>query len=157
MRTGQTKTPDRSMRKKLILLSGNEKRTRQGHHQKANTQNINIYNIIHNDHDAGDYPRDPKPYVYVTSTFEKTYDTPLRLAKAAVKSEHDLMLERELRAYKGEVETKFNSSETNQTYAFPRIGAADPFSAISSAQPHLESNADTVRRGIFLPYNSRSC
>ena len=137
MKAVPNKSPERFMSKNIVLLPKNEaKHTRQGHHQKANTQNINIYNIIHND-GLSAYARDVQPpCIYITShfdkpndkvfektfakPFEKTCDNPLRVSKAKVKTKHELMLDKELRTFKEEVELKFNNSIVNQTYAYPR-------------------------------------
>ena len=117
--TVHTKSPDHHLIKKLLLVSTDQDRTRQAHHQKANTQNINIYNIIHNgnNNQISKIPQmGQDPRIYITTNFEKTYDQPLRL----VKDKHQLMLEQELKNYKAEVEMKYQNSAVNQTYAFPR-------------------------------------
>lgn len=121
------KVPHTKTLGKLINLVGNKKyvfvngdtgqQARKGNHQKANTQNINIYNIIHNECKLESQTQDthqPRP-----NKFERTYDQPLRIPRVHPKTKHDLALYQELQSYKIEVEERFNSSTANGVYKFP--------------------------------------
>lgn len=139
--TEQSRAAERLVRKKLAFLAAGPRRTRQARHQKAKTQNLDIPSILHSggQNDLS-RPREERPYVSNTSVFEKTYDAPLRQAKAQLRSQHELMLARELRSFQSEVEARFSNSLPNRTYHFPRTGDVP---ASDTAEP---SGRDMVSR-----------
>lgn len=104
--------------KKFVFINGDiPQPQRKANHQKANTQNINIYNIIHNECNLQSQTQDsenPKP-----NKFERTYDQSIKIPKVKPKTMHDLALYQELQSYKAEVEQRFNSSAVNGVYKFP--------------------------------------
>eukprot|EP01022_Parablepharisma_sp_SALTPOND_P012417 TRINITY_DN1594_c0_g1_i1.p1 TRINITY_DN1594_c0_g1~~TRINITY_DN1594_c0_g1_i1.p1 ORF type:complete len:397 (+),score=24.35 TRINITY_DN1594_c0_g1_i1:106-1191(+) len=87
-------------------------------HQRTKTQNINIYNIIHNVTNQQSFFQDsfvPAQQKHETFGLTKTFD------RRAVKSKHDQALEKELADYKLEVESRFHKSDVNRNYVFPRM------------------------------------
>lgn len=115
---------------KLINLGGNKKyvfingdmaqQAKKAKHQKANTQNINIFNIIHNECNLDSQTQDTQqPDIPKSNKFKRTYDQPYRIPRVQPKTKHDLALYQELQSYKAEVEQRFNSSTVNGVYKFP--------------------------------------
>jgi len=153
--TQNSKTPDRQFVKNKIVVSTDKDRNRQTHHKKANTQNINIYNIIHNinsgsNNNLGKTQQITQdPHIYITANFEKTYDTPLKVPKAKPKDKHEMMLEKELRAYKIEVETKFKSSSVNMSYVYPRISQEKNIVEVDLNNKSLNNPDDTIPATIY--------
>lgn len=107
MQQSNDRKANRKLPKKIILLPTEEV---QRHHQKAKTQNINIFNIIHGNNF----------YEIKKNDTMRTYEIPKRVDK------HDVQLERELKEYKAEVEVRFKASKANQTYTYPRSKPLPP-------------------------------
>ncbi len=108
--------------RRLILVNAeNVNVVRESRHRKANTQNVNIYNIIHNE------PRLPDPLESYLAEEDPLFpdrsfaEPALRPKEASRKTNlHESALREELRLYKVEVERRFNQSSANKEYAFPR-------------------------------------
>ena len=101
---------------KKITLLPNVNDNQKSCHQKANTQSINIYNILHKNDPDKKQPHESS----VAFHLEKTYDVPMKLRHTKPKNDHEAQLEAELKEYQAEVEFKFNNSKANKNYVFPR-------------------------------------
>ena len=116
---------------------------------KATTQNINIYNIIHNvNKQQSFYNEIPSGDAFPMG---KTYDNPILNAKNLLKSKHDLRLDKELQAYRIEVELRFNGSEANRNYAFPRSvpGAQEEELATKKSSAAAFFSGTTIPASIY--------
>jgi len=118
-------------------------------HQKSKTQNINIYNIIHNVTNQQSffqgYPieRDPPAdnlnktaHITQITNFEQTMDSRPK------KSKHDIQLDEELNIYKVEIEDRFNASSSNQNYVFPR--------KLNKNENNVETNSESAKK-LLIP------
>ncbi len=108
----------------------------QPRHQKSGTQAINVRSILRN------APRVQQSFFNEVPQNEplrltQTFDRAVPTAKPTAKSAHDLKLSRELHAYRVEVETRFNNSEANKHYSFPRTCA-------DSEEPAAEENSSKL-------------
>jgi len=102
---------DVNLKKDFCLLKADKKFRKQ----KSNTQNIDIYKILHNSNHLV-----PESRMHVTTNLESTCYVPSKVHKEKVKTKHELKLEQELKEYQTEVEVKFAHSEVNRSYVFPR-------------------------------------
>jgi len=121
--------------KKLILYNSGDvhllgKPPKEHHHQKANTQNLNIYNILHsnpldssNNSQINDKSsRSPNLSSYNTTDFSSSHEKHKSYSKPRpIESSHELALRSELELYKAEVERRFKASTTNGVYNYPRV------------------------------------
>ena len=122
MATAQIKKPVKIIKlegnKKLTLVNAeNLNATHQTKHQKANTQNINIFNVIHNE------SRPPNADHYTNYKISENITINGRhnkLPSSNAKALHEMALRQELQLYKAEVERRFNGSLVNKSYVFPR-------------------------------------
>lgn len=98
-------------------------KTQNVQHHKSGTGVINIYNIIHGNNNILNKTQQVSkdPQICITTNIKKVYKAP------AAKSEetHEQMLDQDLRLYRAEVEKRFQRSEVNRTYVYPRCGVRE--------------------------------
>eukprot|EP00826_Nyctotherus_ovalis_P007011 TRINITY_DN1171_c0_g4_i1.p1 TRINITY_DN1171_c0_g4~~TRINITY_DN1171_c0_g4_i1.p1 ORF type:complete len:349 (+),score=84.58 TRINITY_DN1171_c0_g4_i1:164-1210(+) len=133
------RTPEHLHTKKLTILPRGPNKSREGHHRKVNTQNINIYNIVNNNV-LGKVTQETNGFVA-----EKSYGTPSQLVKAKPKSKHEFELEQELKLYRSEIEFRYKRSRVNQAYVYPRRGRTN------TEEGQCASWTETIPVSIYAP------
>ncbi len=112
-----------------VVLVGQESKQpgERAKHRKANTQNLNGYHV------APSETRGRPADAYCTFDFERTYEQPSRVTKMLPRNKHELKLEQELKAYKAEVERRYDNSLVNKVFVYPRSHDDSNYERVSKA------------------------
>ena len=142
--------------KRLIVVNAENVNVVQAKkHHKANTQNVNIYNIIHNESHA--HHNDATEQLSSYNTIDGSNlirDRYGGLNKSKPINLHELALKEELQLYKAEVEHRFSKSSVNRNYIFPRLveGNDDRIDDIEIESRNITLETANTKKGtnIFI-------